>query len=400
MNMTAPPDGVWMIPERGDLRGVLIGQSCAADERRAAAEFHAAVGGQDRELVIFFCSSEYDLDVLAQEMRELFSGVQVVGCTTSGEIGPMGCNRHSLAGASFPSGSFVAVSALIGNLTHFGASLGDACVQEMLRELEGRAPGFATEQSFAFLMVDGLAMREEQLTHALQGALGKIPLLGGSAGDDLKFERTHVYRDGAFHFDSAILLLCHTALPFTLFKTQHFVPSDVRMVVTGAEPGKRLVHEINGLPAAREYARLAGVDVHDLDPMRFAAYPVVVRIGGMDFVRSIQKANPDGSLTFYCAIDEGLVLRLARGENLVNDLERVFDSVRKEIGPPQAVLGCDCILRKIEIGKEELDHSVEALYRRNRMVGFNSYGEQFLGIHVNQTLTGLAIGFPGGNTHA
>ena len=36
----------------------------------------------------------------------------------------------------------------------------------------------------------------------------------------------------------------------------------------------------------------------------FAAHPVVVRIGGQYFVRSIAKVNEDESLTFFCAIDE------------------------------------------------------------------------------------------------
>jgi hypothetical protein len=37
----------------------------------------------------------------------------------------------------------------------------------------------------------------------------------------------------------------------------------------------------------------------------FAAHPLMVRAGGDYHVRSVQSANPDGSLTFYCAIDEG-----------------------------------------------------------------------------------------------
>jgi len=38
--------------------------------------------------------------------------------------------------------------------------------------------------------LDGLSLREEPVAHALQYALGKIPLFGGSAGDDQKFEKT------------------------------------------------------------------------------------------------------------------------------------------------------------------------------------------------------------------
>ena len=32
------------------------------------------------------------------------------------------------------------------------------------------------------------------------------------------------------------------------------------------------------------------------------------------------------------------------------------------------------------------------ILRRNNAVGFNTYGEQFCGVHVNQTLTAVALG--------
>ena len=38
--------------------------------------------------------------------------------------------------------------------------------------------------------------------------------------------------------------------------------------------------------------------------------------------------------------------------------------------------------------------SVEAVLRDYNVVGFSTYGEQYLGVHVNQTLTGVAIGEP------
>jgi hypothetical protein len=242
------------------------------------------------------------------------------------------------------------------------------------------------------MLIDGLSVREEPVAHALQYALGKIPLIGGSAGDDQKFEKTFIYSDGRFHSDSAVLILINTTLPFRIFKTQHFVPTDKRLVVTEADTAKRIVKEINGLPAAEEYARLVGIDVHELNPMRFAASPVVVVINGIDYVRSIQKANPDGSLTFFCAIEEGLVLRIAHGLDLVNNLGQTFDKIREEIGPPQLVFGCDCILRNLEIIQNGLKDRVEEILQRNNTIGFSSYGEQFHGVHINQTLTGIAIG--------
>jgi hypothetical protein len=146
------------------------------------------------------------------------------------------------------------------------------------------------------------------------------------------------------------------------------------------------------LPAAAEYARLLGVEVHELNSTRFAASPVVVMIDGTDYVRSIQKANPDGSLTFYCAIEEGLVFRVAHGVDLVRNLEQTFDNIQAAIGPPQLVLACDCVLRNLEISQNGLKDRVGEIFQRNNTIGFSGFGEQFHGVHVNQTLTGIAIG--------
>lgn len=311
-------------------------QSCARDAREAAREFHAGAAQPDMALVIFFCSTEYDRDALADEMRRLFVGVQVVGCTTAGEIGPAGYTDHSITGASFSQCGFSFVSSHINGLKQFEIVAGMELAANLLHRLEKQAPKADAGNSFALLLIDGLSVREEPVTRAFQGRLGMLPLVGGSAGDGLNFFGTHVCFDGRFHSDSAILVLGTTQLPFKLFKTQHFVATDQRLVVTAADTASRIVKEINGLPAAEEYARILGVDIRDLDATRFASGPVVVMIDGTNYVRSIQKANPDGSLTFMCAIEEGLVLRVAKGVDLLDNLEQAFTEIRAEIGPPNS----------------------------------------------------------------
>jgi hypothetical protein len=352
----------------------------------------ASLWQPDTELVLFFCSSAYDLEAVADEMQRQFPGTQVVGCTTAGEIGPAGYLDHSISGASFPAGIFTVVAGLIENLQQFETSRGYAFTQAQMRRLESRTPDAMPESSFALLLIDGLSIREEQVTRALQSALRDIPLVGGSAGDGLNFARTQVYFDGRFHSDAAVMLIVTTPLPFRTFKIQHFVPMEERLVVTQADAAHRIVQEINGLPADEEYARVVGVAPTDLQPTTFASSPVVVMIDGTNYVRSIQKANPDGSLTFYCAIEEGLVLRVARGVDLVAILAASFERIRGEIGPPELVISFDCILRRIEMLQSGTTERVDAVFTTHNATGLSTYGEQYRGVHVNQTLTGIAIG--------
>jgi hypothetical protein len=164
------------------------------------------------------------------------------------------------------------------------------------------------------------------------------------------------------------------------------------MVVTAADVAQRVVHEIDGRSAAQAYAEMVGVGVGELGPARFAAAPMAVLIGGVGYVRSIRNVTPEGGLQFFCAIERGVVMRLARAADLLEDLERTFVQLRDAVGEPQLIIGCDCVLRRLEIEQRGLAPAVSELLRQHRFVGFNGYGEQYRGMHVNQTLVGIAIG--------
>lgn len=367
-------------------------QSRAPDARAAAREFHAGVAQEETALVVFFCSSHYDLDALADELKTLFGDIALAGCTSAGEIGPAGYLTHSLSGASFPAQSCTAASDLLPELHGFEPETGHQFSQELVRRLEARLPPGAADNTFALLLIDGLSVREEPVARALQQGLERIPVIGGSAGDDLGFRQTRVFHDGAFHDNSAVLTLINTKFPFSVFKTQHFVSTDQRLVVTEADTARRIVREINGLPAAAEYARLVGVALDLLTPTIYAGSPVIVRIDGADYVRSIQSINADGSITLFCAIEEGVVLRIGRGVDMLGNLQLALEDVSREVGPPQLVLSCDCILRSVEISQLDMKEQFGDLLSQYNAVGFNTYGEQYGGLHVNQTMTGIAIG--------
>lgn len=119
----------------------------------------------------------------------------------------------------------------------------------------------------------------------------------------------------------------------------------------------------------------------------------MLQVGGVPYVRSIQRVNPDLSLSFFCAIDEGLVLSGTRAHDVVSNLARTFDGLRRRLGPLQVVLGCDCILRTLAEHDSATRTRLSALLAANHVVGFNTYGEQFNAMHVNQTFTGIAIGY-------
>jgi hypothetical protein len=155
------------------------------------------------------------------------------------------------------------------------------------------------------------------------------------------------------------------------------------------------VFEFNAEPAALEYASSVGVEPSSLAPMSFAAHPVIVRIGGDYYCRSIQRVNPDGSLSFFCAIDDGVVLTVAQPRDMVASMAAELQSIDEEVGGIDLVIGFECILRRLDAENRQIKHNISELYRRYQVAGFNTYGEQYNAMHLNQTFTGVALGHRG-----
>jgi len=363
------------------------GSTMTSDPVAAVADLASQIGRDGLDCVLFFCSPTYDLDVLSHEIERTFD-CPVIGCTSSGQLGPAGFQKGGLAGVSLAGGGVRVEPYLVRPLAHCqaqAARIGDA----VHLTFETSA---AAGRLFGLLLVDGLSLMEERLTAALYQALGNVPIIGGSAGDDLRFEATFIYFRGRFHADAAVFTVFETQAPFATFKLQHFVPGPTRLVITDAVPEERIIREINGEPAALAYADAVGVPVERLDATVFSQHPLIVRIGDDYYGRSIYRLNPDLSFTCLCAIDTGIVVSIGRAVDALTTLEHAFDAVHETVPEPVLVIGCDCILRRLEMEESGSAERIGAFLSQNRVFGFSTYGEQFNGVHVNQTFTGIAIG--------
>jgi hypothetical protein len=263
----------------------------------------------------------------------------------------------------------------------------------LAREQAERAAATPGLRSFGVLLVDGLSLWEEYVAAALYEALGNVPVVGGSAAARQGELKPAVYHAGQFLEGAAVLALFETqSLVFETFATQHFEPSERKLVITLADPDKRLVYELNGEPAAYAYAKALGVPGSELDSRHFACNPLLLNMGDQLLPRAIRNQNPDGSLVLAGAIEEGLVVSIASSPDPVGALERALAQLERRVPEPEVLLVFDCVLRRIELEARGLDQQVGQLMAQKGAVGFNSYGEQVGPLHVNHTLTGIALG--------
>lgn len=414
----------------------------------AVADLKQQLGDQRFQYLLVLFAIDHDAAELARELEHHFPGQPYSGCTTAGEIGPHGMSDGGIVMIAFPTDGFRICAAPIENMAHFGverasqtiANLrskifapGEPCVSSDLATEAGPSPtasaqtqsagatatatatatagqaagnrnaeqhptsrqkglGGPVRNLFALLLVDGLSNTEEMLVAAVNWALGDLPLVGGSSGDSLAFRETTLIHNGQLLTNAAILILVDTDYPFEAFRTQEFDPTDIKLVVTAADTERRIVHELNAEPAATEYARSIGLLSTDLNPFSFASHPLVVRIGDEQYCRSIRKINEDGSLSFFCAIDEGLVFTVATPKDMVRSTQTTLEGLSDELGGLDIVIGFDCILRRLDAERRQVQHQLNAAYRQHNVVGFHTYGEQFNAMHLNQTLTGIAFG--------
>lgn len=361
--------------------------TASVDAPGAAKRLAAQLGRGPFALVLLFVSNQADFSAVVGDANAAFRGAQIMACTTAGEL-CAGYTDGTVVAVGLPSRHFAARVMAVPDMTAVDSATLVRVMTRLRNELIVEHPDWT--QEFDFLLVDGMSLREDELIAFLAPGLGGAPLFGGSAADGTAYRRTFVAKDRTVIENGAVLALVRTDCHVRVFKADHLQPTEARMVVTSADPARRIVHSINAEPAAREYARILGKDPEQIDTFTFAAHPLVVRMGGQHHVRSIQQMTPDGDLVFFCAIDEGMVLTLAEPEDMVQHLEEELAALNHPV-PPDAIIACDCVLRRKEAEDKQIIGPLSQLLRQHRVVGFSTYGEQFGALHVNQTLTGVAI---------
>jgi hypothetical protein len=104
-----------------------------------------------------------------------------------GQIGLDGFQHSGMLGLGLGR-DFRATAFMIHPLVEYSAVIAD--MAEKIRFDSEARPNI---NRFGLLLVDGLSMAEERLVANLYQQIGNVPIIGGSAGDDLRFEQSFIY---------------------------------------------------------------------------------------------------------------------------------------------------------------------------------------------------------------
>ena len=358
----------------------------------------AALGVAQPTLVVAFASCQLDPDAMAAALSAAFAPAPVIGCTSHGEIAGGGDRQGAAVVLAIASPRLRVAPALAPDLRRSVLRSSRAAVVDAAAQLGATTEQLDPRRHVALTLVDGRSGVEESFCLATAATAPHIRFVGGSASDDFGPEaRTRVFLGGRAHADAGVVALVESDLPFAVIESEHMIPSQVRTVVTAADPERRRVLELDGFPAPRRYRqlveRLGGGEVDDVVA---SSFPFATYIAGRPYVRSVVKVEDD-ALVVAAAIDPGTVLRVMRPGDLVGTTAAALEAAAAEVGGSlSAVIAFSCLGRHREALTRGERAALAAAYDRAPLIGFHSFGEQVGALLVNHTLTGLAFG----GTHA
>jgi hypothetical protein len=352
----------------------------------AVQEIKAKIEVAHPKMVLYFASSSYHPQELAAAMDGSFPGATVFGCTTSGE----------LISGKMTKGSIVAMG--------FSSDIiGDVMIQMV--------PNISTEDNVSkaftlfsdyyktpvleldptkyvgMVICDGLTKAEEKIMDSI-GNLTDITFIGGSAGDDLKFERTYVFANGQAYSDVALLALLKPVGTFDVIKTQSFCSTNHKLVATKVDEANRIVLEFDHKPAVEAYASAIGHSTMKVAE-GFMSHPLGLMVDEEPYVRSPQQAN-NGAMTFYCNVKEGMEMTVLTSTDIIADTTTAIQEKQHQIGKFKAVINFNCILRTLQLESQGNCKQYGEIFAQFPMIGFSTYGEAYIG-HINQTATILVF---------
>ena len=400
-----------------DIINVGIGQS--KDPKEAVKT--AMQKTKNPTLTIVFASSNLNPNEVYNSIKEEVGNSHIIGGTTAGEFSsavdvPM---TDSVAVMTLES-PYLKVGIGVGdNLSENPFECGKNAVHNAYTSLKNN-PTASALISVAFMnksssdilkmkpflnivIPDGMTGQEEEFLRGIVSEIGSgVPIIGGSTGDDLKFEKTYQFANGVYS-NTGVVATLSSALKVGVGYGHPYFPTKKGAVITKSEG--RTVYELNNRPAVEVMKELLEVD--ELTPEIFAQKPMGVKssdVFGEYTIKSAMCANDDGSITFYAEVNEGNYLTVmdTNRDYAIESFKNALNSAIINAGSPKkigAIIVFNCILRHLL--KERLNINDMDIIREVvgdvPVIGFNTYGEQGATLggsigHYNQTSTILIIG--------
>ncbi|MEO0874118.1 MAG: FIST N-terminal domain-containing protein [Bacteroidota bacterium] len=318
---------------------------------------------QSPSIGIVFCSPNYDIDEIRTAFNEL--GIDLVGCTTAGEIVDTALYENSIAILLL---DLDPAYYHIGTKQHQGADVYQAALtlgQEAATEFENPA---------MIIFSGGLVVNAELIIDGLQTGAGKsLPMYGGLAGDDLALDKTIAFSHGDVS-DNCLVILSIDTDKVLLKGLAISGWEPIGGVNTITECEGNVIYGINGEPAFDVFSRYFGFSssgdkVDQLVTIQ-TNYPLqILRKEGYSVLRSPLLVNEDDrSITLAASVEKGEQFRFSTSPGF-EVIEKTIDEFSQlQQGVPQADA---LVLSLVRAGTEPLGQCWKMKYLESLNNGKN-----------------------------
>lgn len=343
--------------------------------RRVVEECRKTLAGRPAHAGLFFTSClDIDYALMLVEIHKVFPEIELVGCTTDGEITrQIGCSEDSsaLMILSAPELRFAAAVA---------EHLADDPRSSVKHGYEAARAKLSADPALALVFPDGMSTMNIAIDDVFRSVMGEtLPIFGGSAGDGFRIEQTFQFLGDRVYTDAMPMLLVAGDLDLAVNIATGPVPYGDSYRVDRAEAN--VIRNIDGVTALEFYERFFGPYIEDRE---LSFFPLAVYTGDReDFVLRdpLSVDRNDGSISFVGRIEKPCRVRITQvtREETVRSgqqgSERIL-SVFPEDGP-DLVLVFSCTSRKHVLGSRA-NEELSVLMGDERQVmffGFYCYGE-------------------------
>lgn len=358
--------------------GASAGLTADAAGREAVRMALAGHVASDRDLIVVFTSSDYDIDLLYRAAAAEAAPARVVGCTSAG-----GFTHDTLV----PHGCVAALLEADGRnfgVCHVEREGGDiASTTRRAAEIARANAGDEYPHSVLLLLTDGLTPDQREVARGAYEATGALmSFVGGAAADDLKWQRTCTFGDGKVFDDGILAVWINSDLPMVVTVGHGWSPAGRPMLVTRVEG--TVVRELDGMPALDVYLAENdhGIEAGDQDFfLRVIDRPVgLPNRRGYD-VRQLHAFLPEGGgLNFNTGISEQSILQVMTGdsESLLEGVRLAAREARTQLGrAARLALVFSCGSRVPLLGERvgEEAAAIAAALETTNVCGFFTFGE-------------------------
>lgn len=331
-----------------------VGYSTLTDSKAAGIEAASSLKAEGLKLAYVYCSCALDVAEVLSGVKEVLPEVECIGNTSfTGVVVPSG-----YIGGDEP---FVGILAMGSEEMTIGGAIsepGDCAYcagQKMAKEAMAKA-GKDVAPSY-FYMVASPA-EEESYLKGISSVIGRVPFFGGSAADNSIAGEWSLYLNDTVISDGCAVAFVYDAPSMTNLFSAAYKETDDVGIITKVD-GKRVLCEIDGVPACDKYQEWTGCSKEDVTGGNLLVTTITSplgvkdRLGDLIAIRHPMNGNEDGSMNIGNNLAEKTcVIRMeASVDELIASVEETLMALlEKTEGTPSALHLVHCGGRRAGIG--------------------------------------------------